>query len=480
VRNRYVAAFSTYLRPRWLLVLGVVTVWTLASLEVGGRVEVFPMMLVNMGLGCQIVLHLKEMIGSPRARVTPHSHSTHFVVAAAWLVVFAVIIPLAFSLARHGLFGPHLTYITLSLISFAIAGFFMTVPALPGWLSVLLWIALYEKLKISKLDISELVIGIPGPLSVIESLLLVVAATVFLTVTAERLTKFDAEAPSFDDRLLRRAGRFAAIGRYWAWVFAQKCGIAVRRFARHRHADQAIDVGTATYLQSIAHRPRSRLRRLGGPNPGPGENLLRRARHWDAAWRFAWKPVTFGVVAGGYLFWSALAASNARSLAWLWAIPFVPPGVLVTVASVSQRQTRGRLAIEYLRPFSRTQLVQSVALVVAGSVTLFVVLAVSIPLVGLWIHGGPWPNRQIVWFIVGVVAWAPLLLAVGIANIDSFDSTLNVGFFLSFYALYVLFLISENDSLGGWSFALVSALIFTFGLWTLIFACRTWLNNDVG
>jgi len=477
VRNRYVAAFSTYWRPKWLLVVAVVAWWTLTSLEVGGRVEFFPMMIVNMGLGCQIVLHLKEMIGSARARVTPHSHSTHFVVASAWLVVFAVVIPLAFSWARHGLFGPHLTYITLSLISFAIAGFVTTVPAFPGWFFVLLSLVLYEKLGFSKVEID-----IPGPLSVIESLLLVAAATALLTVTADRLTKFDAEAPSSDVQLLRRAGRFAAIGRYWGWVFAQKCGNAVRRFARRRQAKRALDVGTAAYLQSIALGPRSRLRRLGGPNPGPGENLLRRARHWDAAWRFAWKGVLAGVVVGGYALWWGLQASQsqARSSAWRLMILFFPLTVLLPGALLSQRPTRVRLAIEFLRPYSRTQLIRGIGFVVAGSATLFVVLSVSIPVIGLWIHGGHWPDRQIVWTFVAGLVWTPLFLAAAAANLESFESTASVIACLVLYTLYLLYLLGEGVNPGSWPVAWFSAVIFTFGLWALISAYRSWLNNDVG
>jgi hypothetical protein len=157
-------------------------------------------------------------------------------------------------------------------------------------------------------------------------------------------------------------------------------------------------------------------------------------------------------------------------------IHFVPLTVLFAGALLSQRPTRVRLAIEFLRPYSRTQLIRGIGLVVAGSATLFVVLSMSIPVIGLWIHGDHWPNRQIVWTFVAVLAWTPLFLAAAAANLESFESIASV---IACLVLYLLYLLGEGVNPGSWPAAWFSAVIFAFGLWALISAYRSWLNNDV-
>jgi hypothetical protein len=473
VRNRYFAASSTYLRARWLLDVVIVPLMTFASLESGVLrwQSLFLLVAANGLFGAHIALHLREIIGSPRGRLTPRTNSAHFVVAFGWMTAFSVVLPLCCSLVQLGTFGPHLTVVATALASFA---FGCVAAATPGgpWSSL----GFVGFVLIQRFGFDSSV-----SLSNVELLLLLTGATTLLACAALRISKHDVDATqSFENRLLRRAGRITALAGYWAWIVKQKCGTALGRSTLQGESGTTFGAERAAYLRRLANRSHPKLRTLGGSMPGPGEGLWRRARHWNAGWRFAWRPVTFGAVAGGYLLWSALAASNARSLAWLWTIPFLPLAVLVPGSLVSQRQTRGRLAIEYLRPFSRTQLVQAVALTVAGSMTLFVALAVSIPLVGLWIQGGPWPNRQIVWFLIAAVAWLPLFLAAGTANVASFDSTMNVGFCLFFYALYILVLFGDGDRPGGWLFAWFSALIFTVGLWALIVAYRSWLNNDIG
>ncbi len=115
----------------------------------------------------------------------------------------------------------------------------------------------------------------------------------------------------------------------WAWILRRKFGLTLGRFAGRQETDPTLDVGKVAYFQSIAYRARPGFRRLGGPKPGPGEGLLRRACHWDAAWQIAGKSLTCGAVFGGFLLWSGFAASSARSLTPPWLIPLLPLAMLV-------------------------------------------------------------------------------------------------------------------------------------------------------
>ena len=112
--------------------------------------------------------------------------------------------------------------------------------------------------------------------------------------------------------------------------------------------------------------------------------------------------------------------------------------------------------------------------------TLFVVSALSIPLVGLWIQGGPWPNRQMTCFFIAVLAWAPLFLAASKRmSVFRFNHECQLVPVLLWARDFVDF-----DGRPGQSrrlaFCVVYALVFTVGLWAMIYAYRSWLKNDVG
>jgi hypothetical protein len=485
VRNRYLAALSTYERPQtWPALLLPAAFSGLCVLRYRDEPSVSPFLFMNFVVGANLASHLRFVLCSPSGRLTPGVREAHFVVASGWVTIIAIIIPFVCSLLRFGIFGPHLSLIALvyatTAIGFVVAapiGF--VIPAAGSGVSGgsgVAWVALFL-LILAMLFHEQLESVLTPPLAISESLFLLAFSTVLMGVGAKWITKFNGETTlSPEQRLLRLAGRWTALGLRGAWLLGRRiaAGFSVG-FGRDESSDKARDVERR--LEPFL--PARNLRSLGGANPGPGESLWRRARHWNAAWRFAWTPVVFGVLFGGMLL-SSFTKPSPEWPIWMMFVPYIPLAGLVPASHFWQKQNRVRFAGEFLRPYSRKQLVQAVGLVVGGSVALFLLLVVSIPLVGFWVRTGHWPSPKIVWSFVAVVAWAPLLFAAGNSNVGSFDSTLNVGLCLFLYGVFILIGVSEQDSILGWPLAWFCGIVAAVGFLALIYAYRTWLNNEVG
>ena len=98
-RNSYREVLLTYCRGRFLLNAVVCVPFYALTLQesfarlrdfaiVGFGAIVFPMLLS---------MHLKEMFSTSRARLTPGLYRAHFIVAAAWILVFAAFLPIGLS-----------------------------------------------------------------------------------------------------------------------------------------------------------------------------------------------------------------------------------------------------------------------------------------------------------------------------------------------------------------------------------------------
>ena len=223
------------------------------------------------------------------------------------MMLFSVIFPLAMDLLR-----PHLSVLAVSLAGFALGCFCVAVPEGPWLLFAGVGLLSFKMFGFGH-RVSPL--GLPVSLSIFQSLLIISAAATLLAIAAKRISKYDgAVVLPFGTRFFARGWPRVALARYWVWISSRSTGLR-REIDFTREAGTNSDAKQAAYLRRLADQSRLKVRSLGRSDACPGEGLWQHARRWDAAWRFAWKPVAIGAVAGGYLLWSALAASNSLRLA---------------------------------------------------------------------------------------------------------------------------------------------------------------------
>ena len=103
-RNPYREVLRTYCRWRFFWVAVLIVPQFGLSLTLHAHVlrimDFVPAIFIAIPLSSVLASHLRELLGSPRARVTPGLCRAHFVVAGAWIALFAVFVPFVFSSLR--------------------------------------------------------------------------------------------------------------------------------------------------------------------------------------------------------------------------------------------------------------------------------------------------------------------------------------------------------------------------------------------
>jgi hypothetical protein len=149
-----------------------------------------------------------------------------------------------------------------------------------------------------------------------------------------------------------------------------------------------------------------------------------------------------GAISGGAII--VLDRVSARAEFFLYGailVGMLPIIALCFGAVLHFGELRATLLIEFLRPFSREQFVQAVGLAILVALVRFILLAVVVPGIVVWLCGGLTHTGQAVWFVIAVIAWLPLFLGSSLANLPSFE----VNF------LVVLWLMRANSSPIRWA-----------------------------
>ena len=166
--------------------------------------------------------------------------------------------------------------------------------------------------------------------------------------------------------------------------------------------------------------PRDFCAAWAASRPVPARILLRRALHWHAASQFGWNMLRQCVLAGVVMLGIAIS-QGARSLGDIasllcLAAPLV--GLIPAFAISLQPAVRARVASEFLRPFSRTEHVQAVALVLVFFLVAVVLEISVLPLAGFWLVASkPVWSQQPLWPLAAGLSAVPLFLGVGLANL---------------------------------------------------------------
>ena len=142
------------------------------------------------------------------------------------------------------------------------------------------------------------------------------------------------------------------------------------------------------------------------------------------------------------------------------------------------REPRARLTAEFLRPFSRPQLLRAVGLTALQALARFVLLAVAIPGFVLWLRGGLSPVDRMIAFVLAVVVWLPAFLGSALAKFDEIEFTLSVSLCLVLYVVFLWLFAADDGGMEPSQIGPVCALILGAGLLNLLFAYRTWLDRD--
>ena len=112
-----------------------------------------------------------------------------------------------------------------------------------------------------------------------------------------------------------------------------------------------------------------------------------------------------------------------------------------------------RLRLEVVRPFSREQFVQAVGLAIIAALVRFILLAIAVPGVVLWLRGGFSLTGSAFWWAVVVIAWLPLFLAIGLANLPSFEANFWAILWLVAYCIFLIVCATKyrrNQALSAW------------------------------
>ncbi|HEX4072508.1 MAG TPA: hypothetical protein VHX68_15110, partial [Planctomycetaceae bacterium] len=403
MRNRYREALSTYLR--WPLILLAILTATLAliaalllAIERPRRITfdgVFPFGFWLACLGITAAEHLREMLGSPRSRVTPGLRETHLLVAGAMTAIVGFVAPCLIGGLTVGLGERGLAVAAVTLAA-------LTVPAMlsqrpfSGSLRWLIWpLYLFVLFVLFR---SEGPADIP--VSVMASVALFAASIGSLLALAIHFLQLREETPGYSRRGLLRP--------LWGPGSAISGG-----------RDQK-QLQWSTFRVRFPHN----LRALGGKSPGTGETLLRRALHWHAASQVGWNMLLQGMFFGAIVpvMGSLLGTrSLTRSLGYVsdlicLAAPLV--GLYPAFAIALQPAVRARVAGEFLRPFSRSQHVQAVALVLIVFLASEALAIMLFPFAVFWLVASkPVWSQQPLWPMATGLSAIPLFLGVGLANL---------------------------------------------------------------
>jgi hypothetical protein len=461
LRNPYRAAMSTYLR--WpLILLAILTAISaliavlLLAIErprVITFAAAFPFGLWLACLGIVLTEHLKEMLGSPRSHVTPGLREAHLFIAGGIAAVVGFVVPCLMAGLTVGL-----VECGLAVVSVAFAA--LTVPAMLSQYARLgMFVGLFLLLfPLPRLLIDQWPLPVNVPVSLPSSIALLVAAVISVFVLANHLLQ------------LREVG-----------LRSSTHGLLRPLWGPGSATFDSRDEEQRQWSRLRVPLPRN-LRGLGGKSPGVGEGLLRRALHWHAASQVGWnmllQGIWFGVTVSIFTVPPTVhSLGNLTSVLYL-AAPLV--GVVPAFAWALQPGVRARLASEFLRPFSRTQHVQAVGLVLVVFLTAEALEIMLLPLTGLWLVGGKeiW-SCQPVWPLVAGLSAIPLFLGVGLANLRESEVFWAI---LASWIAYPLFLwlVAACEGKGaGWPIFGLCSLMTAIGLTIMRGAYRSWLNRDV-
>jgi hypothetical protein len=469
-RNPYREVLLTYCRWRFVWV----AVFFLPALTLQGSpsrlADFFPIVFPAMGVSGQLLSHLAQFFGSPRGRLTPGLGRAHFVVAGAWIAIFAVLVPFEFSLLLVDGGGQRFTIVAVSFASVALFCLFMQNSGLRWLLFGLVF--LLDKLGHIPIDRS---------LSWFESVGLCGLGVLSLIGAAVKISHFDAENTVSTERwLLQRAVRLIARTVYFVRLQFNRRVFAVGRASAGRGSRVDVDGGEELrQVPPLRAATSARLRALGGGAPGPGEGLWRRARHWAAAWQITGNMTAVGAISGGALI--VLDRVSARAdFYWCCAIlvGLLPIIAICFGAFLLFSELRTRLLVEFLRPYSREQFVQAVGLAILVALGRFILLAVAVPGIVVWLCGGLTHTGQALWFAVAVIAWLPVFLGASLANRPSWETNFWVILWLVLYGIFLILCAANAGEFESYPMALLSATLLVVGLLNLRGAYRTWLNRD--
>jgi len=206
--------------------------------------------------------------------------------------------------------------------------------------------------------------------------------------------------------------------------------------------------------------------------------LWRRARHWDAAWQFGGNSSLWGAVCGVTIVANIFRSDPAVFYGWAVLGAVLPVVVLCYGAFVLYGEPRARLTLEFLRPFSREQFVQSVGLAITTALFRFIFVAIVIPGLVFWLRGGLSSRGQVWWIAVVVIAWLPTFLGAALANLPKFETNFLIILWLVLYATCVGICVANPQDFAPYPVGLLCGILLTVGLISLRLAYRTWLNND--
>ena len=160
------------------------------------------------------------------------------------------------------------------------------------------------------------------------------------------------------------------------------------------------------------------------------------------------------------------------------AAPLV--GLIPAFAISLQPAVRARVASEFLRPFSRTEHVQAVALVLVFFLVAVVLEISVLPLAGFWLVASkPVWSQQPLWPLAAGLSAVPLFLGVGLANLrepEAFWAIL--GSWIA-YPLFLWLAASCEGKAEGLPLFGLCTLMAAIGCGTMRGAYRSWLNRDV-
>ena len=77
-----------------------------------------------------------------------------------------------------------------------------------------------------------------------------------------------------------------------------------------------------------------------------------------------------------------------------------------------------------------------------------------------------------------VIAWLPLFLAIGLANLPSFEANFWAILWLVAYCIFLIVCATNVDEIKPYPLGLLSAILLVVGVLSLRGAYRTWLNRD--
>jgi hypothetical protein len=237
-RNPYREVLRTYRRWRFFgVVVSIVPTpgLFLALHEHASRIADFvPVIFAAMPFSSLLASHLRELLGSPRARVTPGLCRAHFVVAGTWIALLAVFVPFVVSLFLVERGDTRFAIVAMCFATFAVGCFLWQTPGLS-----LLLISLYFLID------KSYYLHFTRSLSWFDSVVLFAVSLLFSIGAGIRLARFDAQnTVSLERRLLRTAGRFTAQMTYLVRLQSNRRALAVRRALSRPGGAVDVDGGT--------------------------------------------------------------------------------------------------------------------------------------------------------------------------------------------------------------------------------------------